>query len=113
VINCNFPFTRIRITKSSYDILQTLVNDLTLWQPKNSGVTDDFNYNERDSRFNLTGNYDIKSQPDSIYEINSYYSENSEMRAKLEESVMESRTDISVPSKPSLASVVIIMMNGT
>lgn len=112
MINCNFPFTRIRITKSSYDILQILVNDLTLWQPKNSGAADDFNYNEQASHFNLAGNYDIKSQPDSIYGVNSYTSENSEMRMKLEGSVMESRMDMSVPLRPSLASVVIFMTNG-
>ena len=112
MINCNFPFTRVRITKSSYDILQILINDLTLWQPKNSGATDDFNSNEQANYFNVTGNYDIRSQPDSVYGMNSYSSENSEMRMKLEGSIMGSRMDISTPLRPSLASVVVFMTNG-
>ncbi|RIA97429.1 hypothetical protein C1645_280628 [Glomus cerebriforme] len=111
VINCNFPYARVRMTKSSYDILQILLNDLTLWQPKRSDDINDFNSNEQANYFNMTGNYDIKSQPDSIYGMNSYISENSEMRMKLEGSFMGSRMDMSMPLRPSLASVVVFITN--
>ncbi|GBC00239.1 hypothetical protein RclHR1_00380007 [Rhizophagus clarus] len=102
VINCNFPHTRVRLTKSSFDILQILLNDLTLWQPKNSVDTNDFS-NEQDNHFNMAGNY----QSDSIYGMNSYNSESS-MRFE-GGSFMGSRMDMSMPLRPSLASVVVFI----
>lgn len=105
MINCNFPHTRVRLTKSSFDILQILLNDLTLWQPKNSVDTNDFS-NEQDSHFNMAGNY----QSDSIYGMNSYNSESSEMRMRFEGgSFMGSRME---PLRPSLASVVVFITKG-
>jgi hypothetical protein len=107
VINCNFPHTRVRLTKSSSDILQILLNDLTLWQPKSSVDTNDFDSNEQDSHFNMAGNY----HSDSIYGMNSYNSESSEMRMRFEGgSFMGSRMDM--PLRPSLASVVVFITKG-
>ncbi|CAB4397789.1 unnamed protein product [Rhizophagus irregularis] len=103
VINCNFPHTRVRLTKSSFDILQIMLNDLTLWQPKNSVDANDFDSNEQDSHFNMAGNY----QSDSIYGMNSYNSESSEMRMRFEGgSFMGSQ---SMPLRPSLASIVVFI----
>lgn len=106
MINCNFPHTRVRLTKSSFDILQIMLNDLTLWQPKNSVDANDFDSNEQDSHFNMAGNY----QSDSIYGMNSYNSESSEMRMRFEGgSFMGSQ---SMPLRPSLASVVVFIAKG-
>ncbi|CAG8678760.1 15250_t:CDS:10, partial [Funneliformis mosseae] len=100
VINCSFPLTRVRVTKSSFDILQILLNDLVLWQPKNNSAA-----NEQVNHVNLAESYDYRSyQP--VYGMDSYDSENHEMRMRPEGSFMGSRMDISIPSRPSLASIV-------
>ncbi|CAG8498680.1 19084_t:CDS:10 [Rhizophagus irregularis] len=63
----------------------------------------DFDSNEQDSHFNMAGNY----QSDSIYGMNSYNSESSEMRMRFEGgSFMGSQ---SMPLRPSLASVVVFI----
>ncbi|CAG8714218.1 13350_t:CDS:2, partial [Funneliformis caledonium] len=103
VINCSFPLTRVRVTKSSFDILQILLNDLVLWQPKNNSAA-----NEQVNHVNLAESYDYRSyQP--VYGMDSYDSENHEMRMRPEGSFMGSRMDISIPSRPSLASIVVFM----
>ncbi|CAI2167831.1 9475_t:CDS:10 [Funneliformis geosporum] len=100
VINCSFPLTRVRVTKSSFDVLQILLNDLVLWQPKNSGAA-----NEQDNHVNLAGSYDYRPyQP--VYGMDSYDSEN---HMRTEGSFMGSRMDMSIPSRPSLASIVVFM----
>jgi len=83
------------MTKSSYDILQILLNDLTLWEPKNSNAINE--------QVNIAGIYDTKSQSDQDG-ADSYDSENPEMKLKPEGSFMSSRM-----LRPSLASVVVFM----
>ncbi|CAG8437791.1 15278_t:CDS:10 [Acaulospora morrowiae] len=97
VIHCNFPLVRIRMTKSSYDTLQILLNDLSVWQPKSSSITSE-NFGSRPpppvNHANFVGGYTNKSH-DTFSGSNLYDSE-----------LLNSRV---LPLRPSLASIIIAM----
>ncbi|CAG8497159.1 7566_t:CDS:10 [Diversispora eburnea] len=113
VINCNFPTVRTRMTKSAYDTLQILLNDLAIWQPKNNSTSDKFTSSPPPSvnRSNFSG-YANKAQRDTLYDgLDSYDSEDFELRRKFEGDLFNSRVDSAQPLRPSLASVVVFMTN--
>lgn len=113
MINCNFPLIRIRMTKSAYDTLQMLLNDLSIWRPKNSSANDKFISSPPPpvNRLNFAG-YTNKTQHDTLSGLDSYDSEDFELRRRFEGDLFSSSVDSSIPIRPSLASVVIFVTNG-
>ncbi|RIB23489.1 hypothetical protein C2G38_843653 [Gigaspora rosea] len=112
VINCNFPFIRVRLTKSVYDKFQILLNDLSIWQPKNNDSgNNDIPSTPPVSRVNVMSGYEPKSHQDKTYGMDSHESEDSEIKRRLEASILGSRMDDTLPLRPSLASLVVFITN--
>ncbi|CAG8442536.1 10645_t:CDS:10 [Acaulospora colombiana] len=94
VIHCNLPLIRARMTKSSFDTLQILLNDLSIWQPKRNSAASE-NFAPPPPPINYSRGYTNKAHQDTLYGLN--YSE-----------LINSRV---LPLRPSLASVVIAMIS--
>ncbi|CAG8532578.1 11151_t:CDS:10 [Dentiscutata erythropus] len=112
VINCNFPLIRVRLTKSIFDKFQILLNDLSIWQPKNNNSgNNEISSTPPIAHVNVMGGYEAKSHQDKTYGIDSHESEDSEIKRRLEASILGSRMDDTLPLRPSLASLVVFITN--
>ncbi|CAG8513464.1 3493_t:CDS:10, partial [Scutellospora calospora] len=96
-----------------YSLPANLSNYLyKIFQPKNniSGVNENSS-SPPATHLNATGGYGLKFNHDKTYGMDSYESEDSEMKRRLESSILGSRMDNTLPLRPSLASLVVFITN--
>ncbi|CAG8460243.1 5160_t:CDS:10 [Ambispora gerdemannii] len=120
VLNCSFPVIRIRISKSLYDALQILLNDLSLWQPSftkpstTTATISDNNDNTntlshsmyKSNAFVADGFNENMQQSDDSYDEN-----DPALRRRMEGGFIDERRGNVNVVKPSLASLVVLMAN--
>ncbi|CAG8459179.1 6978_t:CDS:10 [Ambispora leptoticha] len=123
VLNCYFPVTRVRISKSLYDTLQILLNDLSLWQPNftksattttisGSSSNDDNNNTNALSHSMYKSNMFVSDGfNENIRQNNDYIGSNSEMRRRMGGGSIDGSEGNFNIVKPSLASLVVLMAN--
>jgi len=102
VFNCFFPFTRAHITKHSYDTLLILLNDLSIWQQRNTSSS----LTPTESTF---ASFETNIPQNVGFEDISLNEDTLEQRQRAGGEFIGIASDV----KPSLASLVVSTANGT